>query len=89
MPTGAWKAPGGLISIQARVKEGILLDIRVTGDFFLYPHEALEELERTLSGTPLDRMALEGAATTVLARHGVEPLGFGPRDVANAILGPE
>jgi lipoate-protein ligase A len=88
MLTGAWKAPGGLISVQARVTEGSLLDIRITGDFFLYPHEALEELEKALSGIPLDRLALEDAATTVLGRPGVEPMGFGPSDVVNAILGP-
>ena len=85
--SGAWKAPGGLIRVDAHVSHGRLHHVRITGDFFIYPDSALEELEGALDGMPLERLALETAVGTVLSRSDVEAVGFGPEDVVNAILG--
>jgi lipoate-protein ligase A len=86
--SGAWKAPGGLIRADFRASEGLLIEVRLTGDFFLYPQDALEELERALSGVRLTRSDLMSATAEVMDRSEVEAVGFGPEDVVNAILGP-
>ncbi len=86
--SGAWKAPGGLVRADATVKDGRLEGVELTGDFFIFPHEALEELESALGGVDLERATVERAAAAVLGRPGVEALGMGPLDVANALLGP-
>jgi len=86
--SGAWKAPGGLVRADATLRDGRLEGVEVTGDFFIFPHEALEELESALAGAPLEREGVERAAASVLARPDVEALGFGPADIANALLGP-
>ena len=86
--SGAWKAPGGLVRADATLRDGRLEGVELTGDFFIFPHEALEELEAVLAGAPFERGGVERAAATVLARADVEALGLGPADIANALLGP-
>lgn len=86
--SGAWKARGGLVRAEAILEGGTLSTVRITGDFFIYPPEALEDLERALEGKAAERHAIEEAAATVLDRDDVEAVGFGSSDVANALLGP-
>ena len=86
--SGAWKAPGGLVRADATVRDGRLEGVELTGDFFIFPHEALEELESALGGAEMVRAAVERAAATVLGRPDVEALGVGAQDVASALLGP-
>lgn len=50
-----------------------LARVRVTGDFFLYPEEALERLEQSLEGCT-NPPCIEAAFKR--ARQGVESLGF-------------
>jgi len=48
----AYKARGGLIRVKLTVKSEVIEEIRFSGDFFMYPEEALEKLEEKLKGTP-------------------------------------
>ncbi|MBT3389179.1 MAG: lipoate--protein ligase family protein [Chloroflexi bacterium] len=45
------KLPGGLVRANAVVKDSILHDVHLSGDFFFYPANALQELEQALEGT--------------------------------------
>ncbi len=48
---GEYKVPDGkLVKVDAAVTDGRLTDVRVSGDFFLEPDEALEQLNRSLTG---------------------------------------
>ena len=87
--SGSWKALGGLVRAEAAVEGGTLSGVRITGDFFVFPPKAVEELERALEGVAVERGALEAAASSVLDRVDVEAVGLGPRYVANAFLGPQ
>jgi lipoate-protein ligase A len=45
------KVSGGkLLKVAVRSQGGTIEDIRITGDFFIYPEEALELLEAKLKG---------------------------------------
>lgn len=45
------KVSGGkLLKVTVRSQGGTIEDVRVTGDFFIYPEEALELLEAKLKG---------------------------------------
>lgn len=45
------KVSGGkVLKVAVRSQGGIIEDVRVTGDFFIYPEEALELLEAKLKG---------------------------------------
>ena len=43
-------AGGKLIKVSLGVEDGRIVDIKVTGDFFMHPEEKIEELENTLTG---------------------------------------
>ncbi|HDD33830.1 MAG TPA: lipoate--protein ligase family protein [Thermofilaceae archaeon] len=50
------KARKGLIRVRLIVDEEsrVIKDVRLTGDFFMYPEDALWSLESSLRGVPLD-----------------------------------
>lgn len=55
MPTyrGEFKTPGGkLIAAEFIVTDGSLRQVVVSGDFFLYPEEALADIAASLEGSP-------------------------------------
>lgn len=43
-----YKAQKGLIRVSKTVENGKIVEIRITGDFFIYPETALEILEKML-----------------------------------------
>ncbi len=52
---GEYKVPGGkLVVVDYEVTDGRLRDVRLSGDFFLEPPEALRALDRALEGADAD-----------------------------------
>lgn len=51
----AHKAPGGLIRCTARLREGRIDDLTLSGDFTMLPAFAVGALEQTLRGVSLDK----------------------------------
>ncbi|MFE7616707.1 biotin/lipoate A/B protein ligase family protein [Streptomyces sp. NPDC057496] len=48
---GEYKVPGGkLVAVDLDVEEGVLRNVRVAGDFFLEPDEAILSIDRALEG---------------------------------------
>lgn len=82
--TGSVKVPDGkLVRVHATYDDRIEA-VEITGDFFLEPPTALEELESALEGQPADASAsdLRAAIESVDA----ELIGFGADDLATATL---
>jgi lipoate-protein ligase A len=79
----AYKAPGGLIRATAEIREGVIAHISLSGDFFFYPAERLEDLEAALVGVPVAEM--EQAIDRFYADHAVESPGVTPADFARAV----
>jgi lipoate---protein ligase len=63
----------------------IINSIKITGDFFLYPEESLEDLEAQLKGTLLDRYKLKEKIDKCLENS--EAFGFDTGSMVAAILG--
>lgn len=60
---GEYKVPGGkLVVVDVDVEDGALRRVRVAGDFFLEPDEALDAVNRALEGAPADTDAAGLAA---------------------------
>ncbi|AZW30879.1 biotin--protein ligase [Bordetella bronchiseptica] len=81
---GEYKVPGGkLVVIDLEVAQGRLRQVRLSGDFFLEPPEALEAINRGLDGLPADAGA-DGIAQAVRAALPAEAelFGFSPEAVA-------
>lgn len=52
---GEYKMPGGkLVVADLRVVAGRLTSVRISGDFFLEPDSALEQINRALTGLAAD-----------------------------------
>ncbi|WP_372410558.1 biotin/lipoate A/B protein ligase family protein [Streptomyces luteireticuli] len=84
---GEYKVPGGkLVVVDLEVREGVLRDVRVAGDFFLEPDEALLDIDRALEGAPADLPAPQLAARIDAALpEGAVLFGFTPEAVGVAV----
>lgn len=47
---------GKLLRCTLTLQDGIIVDIRFTGDFFMMPGNAVARLEEALQGTPADEL---------------------------------
>jgi lipoate---protein ligase len=84
---GAFKTPGGkLVQVDFDVEDERMRNVEVTGDFFLYPEEALTKITAAVEGSPADMTMADRAARIAAAIDpGVEWLGASPEALATAI----
>ena len=84
---GEYKVPGGkLVVVDLTVEAGRIASFRLAGDFFLEPDDALEDIDRAVTGLPADASAADLAAAVRSALpDGAVLLGFTPEGVATAI----
>lgn len=87
---GEYKVPGGkLVVADVEVRDGRLADVRISGDFFLEPPEALEAINRGLTGMPADAGELELALAVQSALPSdAEMFGFGRGRGRDLAAGP-
>ena len=86
MFSSLYKAPKGLLRIDADLEGGILSRVRITGDFFMVPEESLPLLEKHLDGVKLDHDSVLKAVNDFY-ESGVETPMLGKEDIVNAVLG--
>jgi len=55
---GEFKAPKGIIKVELELNNNIISYISITGDFFMYPEDALKALEQNLIGVKMEREIL-------------------------------
>jgi lipoate-protein ligase A len=85
---GEFKTPGGkLIAVELDVVDGELRNVVVTGDFFLYPEDALPLLAAGLENSPatLDKAGYAARIRTALDT-GAELVGSSPEALAVAVV---
>jgi lipoate-protein ligase A len=63
----------------------IISSIRITGDFFLYPEETLDQIEESLIGTKMDRNSIKETIEKCLSHS--EAFGFDSESLTDAIIG--
>lgn len=61
MQYAEFKAPKGVIKVELELAGDTILKVSFSGDFFMYPEEALEQLERALLGVELRKESLMSA----------------------------
>jgi lipoate-protein ligase A len=84
---GEYKTPGGkLVVVDFEVRDERLRDVVVSGDFFLYPEEALEAIVGAVEGMAAASGEREIAlAVEAATPPGTEMLGFSPDAIAIAV----
>jgi lipoate---protein ligase len=84
---GEFKVPGGkLVVVDFEVVNGVLANVRIAGDFFLEPDDALESMNAALTGISTDADAATiTAAVAASLPSGAVLLGFSPEAVATTV----
>lgn len=84
---GEYKTPGGkLVVVDFAIRGGRIAAMVVSGDFFLYPEDAISVINAALDGLPADTPEGEIAARIAAAvGPDVTFLGFSPEAIAAAI----
>ena len=84
---GEYKVPGGkLVAVDVEETEGRLSGVAISGDFFLEPDSALEEIDAALLGMPAGSTVAQLTQVIESVLHeGVTMVGFTPEAVAIAV----
>ncbi len=86
---GDYKAVGGkLLRVRMTVSAEnppVIQTLCITGDFFMHPEEAIEDLEQRLTGAPLDEIVLRERVQTFFAGD-VQVVGADVSDFVTALL---
>lgn len=82
----AFKAQGGLIRVIARLREGRIDDVSISGDFTLLPSFALGALEQSLRGLSATPETLRSKIEEAYYRLSIQSPGVTPADFATAIM---
>ena len=84
MKTTTLKVPNGkLLKVFLDVSENKIKEIKITGDFFVHPEEAIEELEKVLVGVGLEQV--ESVVTGFFAHNKVEMVGVDKEHIVKSI----
>lgn len=84
MGRAEYKVPGGkLLAAETEVQDGRLSRVKVTGDFFMHPETAIEDLEENMTGILLDE--IEGAIENFFASRDVTLYGASPEDFSHVV----
>jgi len=75
-----------LIRVRAELRENRILDIAISGDFFVVPKEALKDLESSLRDTTLDRDEVLRKVRRFYEKSQAETPGLSEEDFAEAIM---
>ena len=75
-------ANGKLVCFDVECKEGRTQSVKLTGDFFLHPEDAIEWVESSLSGIETDISDKELVSLISEALQGAELIGATPEDLA-------
>ena len=77
---------GKLIRLRAEVHGEEILDLRISGDFFVIPKEAMNSLEAQIIGSKLDEELLYSKISSFYEKEKPESPGVSPRDLTDAFM---
>ena len=81
-----FKAPKGVIKVELELTDNAISQVSISGDFFMYPEDALERLEEALVGVKADRESLLGAVKLFYSSTGAQTPMVEPEHWVEAIL---
>jgi lipoate-protein ligase A len=82
----AYKAEGGLIRVLIEISDERIKEVMITGDFWFSPRQYLEELERLLNGTSLERSVIIDRINRFYNHHRIQSPLVTPKDIAETII---
>ncbi|MBU4491127.1 MAG: lipoate--protein ligase family protein [Euryarchaeota archaeon] len=83
---GIHKSKGGLIRSFVTIENGIIKDISISGDFFLFPEEALFKILEQLKGTPAKREKIQRNIEKTYEKENIQSPGTTPSGFTESIM---
>ena len=83
---GAYKAPGGLIRVVARLQSDCIEDVSISGDFTVQPADSIGALEMGLRGARAETSAVQARVAEWYTGQGVQSPGVSEDDWTQAIM---
>jgi len=84
MNRAEYKVPGGkLLAAEVEEKSGTLISVKLVGDFFMHPEEAIIGLEEALAGSPLDE--IDERVESFFSEGDITLYGVAPGDFVKVI----
>jgi hypothetical protein len=79
-----YKVEGGkFLRIQTDIKDGIIKDIKIRGDFFVYPETAIFKIEYFLKGEKLK--SFDSSLSLFINTEDIKIIGFSVADLKKAL----
>ena len=75
-----------MLKIFLETKNDKIEDIKITGDFFIYPEEEIVKIEEALRGQELDEVALRETIQNVVDKESMELFGINAEGIVTAIF---
>ena len=85
-PQGIHKSKGGLIRSFVTIEKGMIKEISISGDFFLFPEEAFFMIVEELKGIKAKREDVEQKIKEIYTRENIQSPGTTPSDFAESIM---
>jgi len=74
------------ISVEYDEQNNVIKDIRITGDFFAYPEEAIELMETKLKNTVIEQKHLLEKITSIITEYNIQFIGLNAESLTQGIL---
>ncbi|DAC73331.1 MAG TPA: hypothetical protein DSN98_00140 [Thermoplasmata archaeon] len=84
-----YKIPQGKllkISLEYDEKNNVIMTIRIAGDFFAYPEEAIEAMEKKIRGTVLEQKHLLEKIQAIISEDHIQFIGVDAEGLTQGIL---
>jgi lipoate-protein ligase A len=84
-----YKVPQGKllkISVEYNKKNNVIKDIWITGDFFAYPEESIELMEKKLRNTVLEHEQLLEKIRSIIIEYHIQFVGVDAEGLTKGIL---
>ena len=86
MKRASLRTQKGLIEVELDLIDSRISTIRITGDFFVYPEEALDKIEEKLVGLALERKELYDKISEIYKNEEISTPGITIDDWVQVIL---
>jgi hypothetical protein len=82
-----YKIPNGkLLKISLDFNDDAISEIKIMGDFFAYPEEAIEIMENELKNISLNRDSLLKKINSVIKENNIEFIGLNAEGLTDGIM---
>ncbi len=83
---GIHKSKGGLIRSFLVIENGKIRDIEISGDFFLFPEDAIFKILEELKDMPAERDEIQKNIESTYERENIQAPGTTPADFTESIM---